>query len=118
VVGKVRLARVAQPRGEFAARMGRFESGAAALVSHVDYQRKAVLRKGRLDVGWVSSVLGRRWQRVLTGDFMPTLLLVFIVAAAIIAIWSAVRPQPILWIAVLLLCIVEALHSLPAGYIR
>jgi len=49
---------------------------------------------------------------------MLTLIIVFIVAAAIIAIWSAVRPQPILWIAVLLLCIVEAMHSLPSGLIR
>lgn len=49
---------------------------------------------------------------------MLTLILVFIVAAAIIAIWSAVRPQPILWIAVLLLCIVEAMHNLPSGLIR
>jgi len=49
---------------------------------------------------------------------MLTLIIVFIVAAAIISIWSAVRPQPILWIAVLLLCIVEAMHSLPSGLIR
>lgn len=40
---------------------------------------------------------------------MTTLILVFIIAAAIIAIWSAVKPLPILWIAVLLLCIVEAM---------
>jgi hypothetical protein len=49
---------------------------------------------------------------------MITLLFVFIIAAAIIAIWSAVKPQPILWIAVLLLCIVEAIHSLPGGVVR
>jgi hypothetical protein len=49
---------------------------------------------------------------------MITLIFVFIIAAAVIAIWSAVKPQPILWIAVLLLCIVEAIHSLPAGAIR
>lgn len=49
---------------------------------------------------------------------MLTLIIVFIVAAAIIAIYSAVKPQPILWIAVLLLCIVEAIHNLPAGLIR
>jgi hypothetical protein len=47
---------------------------------------------------------------------MLTLVFVFIVAAAIIAIWSAVRPQPILWIAVLLLCIVEAMTHLPGGF--
>jgi hypothetical protein len=49
---------------------------------------------------------------------MLTLLFVFIIAAAAIAIWSAVKPQPILWIAVILLCIVEAIHSLPSGVIR
>lgn len=49
---------------------------------------------------------------------MVTLAIVFIVAAAIIAILSAIRPAPILWIAVILLCIVEALHSLPSGVIR
>jgi hypothetical protein len=49
---------------------------------------------------------------------MITLLFVFIIAAAIIAIYSAVKPQPILWIAILLLCIVEAIHSLPSGTIR
>jgi hypothetical protein len=49
---------------------------------------------------------------------MLTLVIVFVVAAAIIAIFSAVRPQPILWIAVLLLCIIEAIHSLPGGFIR
>lgn len=49
---------------------------------------------------------------------MITLLFVFIIAAAIVAIYSAVKPQPILWIAVLLLCIVEAIHSLPSGVIR
>lgn len=46
---------------------------------------------------------------------MLTLIFVFIIAAAIIAIWSAVRPQPILWIAVLLLCIIEAMTHLPGG---
>jgi hypothetical protein len=49
---------------------------------------------------------------------MVTLAIVFIVAAAIIAILSAIRPAPILWIAVILLCIVEALHNLPSGVIR
>jgi hypothetical protein len=49
---------------------------------------------------------------------MLTLAIVFIVAAAIIAILSAIRPAPILWIAVILLCIVEALHSLPSGSIH
>lgn len=49
---------------------------------------------------------------------MLTLILVFIVAAAIIAIWSAVKPQPVLWIAVLLLCIIEAMSHLPGGYLR
>ncbi len=42
---------------------------------------------------------------------LVVLILVFVVAAAVIAIWSAVKPAPILWIAVLLLCIVEAIHS-------
>lgn len=43
---------------------------------------------------------------------MLTLILVFIAAAAIIAIWSAVRPQPVLWISVVLLCVVEAMSHL------
>lgn len=42
-------------------------------------------------------------------NVMLTLEFVFIVAAAIIAIWSAIKPQPILWIAVVLMCIVEAM---------
>jgi hypothetical protein len=46
---------------------------------------------------------------------MLTLIFVFIVAAAIIAILSAIRPAPILWIAVILLCIVEAMSHLPAN---
>jgi hypothetical protein len=49
---------------------------------------------------------------------MLYLLFVFIIAAAIIAIWSAVKPQPLLWISVILLCIVEAIHSLPGGFVR
>lgn len=48
---------------------------------------------------------------------MLTLIFVFIIASAVIAIWSAVKPLPILWIAVLLLCIVEAMgHA--SGVIR
>lgn len=46
---------------------------------------------------------------------MITLLFVFIIAAAIIAIWSAVKPLPILWISVILLCVVEALTHIPGG---
>ena len=50
---------------------------------------------------------------------MLYLLFVFIIAAAIIAIWSATKPAPDkIWIAVILLCIVEAIHSLPSGVIR
>jgi hypothetical protein len=40
---------------------------------------------------------------------LTVLEFVFIIGAAIIAIWSAIKPQPILWIAVILLCIVEAI---------
>jgi hypothetical protein len=35
---------------------------------------------------------------------------VLVIGAAIIAIMSAIRPAPILWIAVILLCIAEALN--------
>ncbi len=49
---------------------------------------------------------------------MVTLIFVFIIAAAIIAIVSSIKPYPILWIAVVLLCIVEAIHSLPTGLIH
>ena len=49
---------------------------------------------------------------------MVTLLLVLIVAAAIIAILSAVKPLPILWIAVLLLALVWAVEHVPGGIIR
>ena len=42
-------------------------------------------------------------------NVLIVLELVFIVGAAVIAIWSAMKPQPILWIAVILLCIVEAI---------
>ena len=38
------------------------------------------------------------------------LVFVLIIGAAIIAILSAMRPAPILWISVLLLCIAEALN--------
>lgn len=55
---------------------------------------------------------------LLIGNPMLTLIFVFIIAAAIIAILSQVKPAPILWVAVLLLCIVEAIHSLPSGFIR
>jgi hypothetical protein len=49
---------------------------------------------------------------------MVTLLLVLILAAAIIAILSAVKPLPILWIAVLLLALVEAVEHVQGGLMR
>lgn len=42
-------------------------------------------------------------------NVLLTLEFVFIISAAVIAIWSSIKPLPILWIAVILLCIVEAL---------
>jgi hypothetical protein len=49
---------------------------------------------------------------------MVTVMMILILGALIIAILSAVRPLPILWVAVVLLCIVEAISHLPAGYVR
>lgn len=49
---------------------------------------------------------------------MLTVMFILIIGALGIAIWSAVKPLPILWIAVVLLCIVEDLTHLPAGAIR
>lgn len=46
---------------------------------------------------------------------MLTIMFVLIVGALICAIVSAVKPYPILWVAVVLLCIVEALHYLPVS---
>jgi hypothetical protein len=43
---------------------------------------------------------------------LSILVLVFVVGAAIIAIWSQVKPAPILWVAVLLLCVVVAITEL------
>jgi len=45
---------------------------------------------------------------------MLTVLAILIIAALIIAIMSAVKAWP-LWVAVLLLAIVEALEHLPGG---
>lgn len=45
---------------------------------------------------------------------MLTILAILIIAAIVIAIMSAVKAWP-LWVAVLLLGIVEALHYLPGG---
>ena len=47
---------------------------------------------------------------------MLTVLAILIVAAIIISIMSAVRPGWPLWVAVLLLAIVEALQHLPGGF--
>jgi hypothetical protein len=49
---------------------------------------------------------------------MLTVMFVLIIGALVCAIVSAVKPYPILWIAVVLLCIVEALSHLPSGAIR
>lgn len=49
---------------------------------------------------------------------MLTVMFILIIGALGIAIWSAIKPQPILWIAVVLLSIVEAISHLPQGYIR
>ena len=48
---------------------------------------------------------------------MNYLLLLFILASAILAIYSAVRPVALLWIAVILLCVVEAVRSV-GGYLH
>jgi hypothetical protein len=44
---------------------------------------------------------------------MITIAIVLGLAALIIAIWSAVKPAPILWVAVILLAIIELLRSVP-----
>lgn len=49
-------------------------------------------------------------------NILLTLEFVFIISAAIIAIFSQVKPAPILWIAVILLCIAEAMGH--AGALR
>lgn len=49
---------------------------------------------------------------------MLTVMIVLIIGALICAIVSAVKPYPVLWVAVVLLCIVEALTHLPTGVIR
>lgn len=48
---------------------------------------------------------------------MLTILAILIIAAVVIAIMHAVKAWP-LWVAVLLLAIVEALHYFPSGVIR
>ena len=48
---------------------------------------------------------------------MLTIIGILLVGALICAIMSAVKPAPILWIAVVLLVLVEALHSY-SGVIR
>lgn len=40
---------------------------------------------------------------------LVTLEWIFIIAAAVVAIWSQVKQPGLLWISVLLLCIVEAI---------
>ena len=49
---------------------------------------------------------------------MLTILAILVIAAIVIAIMSAIKPGWPLWVAVLLLAIVEALHTLPGGFIR
>jgi hypothetical protein len=49
---------------------------------------------------------------------MVTVMFVLLVAALVIAIWSAVKPLPILWIAVVLLAIAMMIEHAPAGIIR
>lgn len=46
---------------------------------------------------------------------MLTVMFILIIAAIVLAIISAVKPYPVLWVAVLLLGIVEALTHLPSG---
>ena len=49
---------------------------------------------------------------------MLTVMFVLIIGALVCAIVSAVKPYPILWVGVVLLCIVEALTHLPNGVSR
>lgn len=49
---------------------------------------------------------------------MVTVMLVLCVAALVIAIWSAVKPVPILWISVVLLAIAMMVERAPAGFLR
>jgi uncharacterized membrane protein YoaK (UPF0700 family) len=44
------------------------------------------------------------------------LILVFVVGAAIIAILSQIKPAPILWVSVILLCVVEAIHTFASTF--
>ena len=46
---------------------------------------------------------------------MLTVILLLVIAAIVLAILSAIRPYPVLWVAVLLLGIVEAITYLPVG---
>lgn len=49
---------------------------------------------------------------------MVTVMFVLLIAALIIAIWSAVKPQPVLWIAVVLLAIAMMVEHVPSGILR
>jgi hypothetical protein len=49
---------------------------------------------------------------------MVTVIFVLTIAALIIAIWSAVKPAPILWIAVVLLAMAVMIEHAPGGFIR
>lgn len=49
---------------------------------------------------------------------MITVMFVLLIAALIIAIWSAVKPQPVLWIAVVLLAIAMMVEHVPSGILR
>ena len=46
---------------------------------------------------------------------MITIIFVLCIAALIIAIWSAVKPLPILWIAVVLIAIAMMVQHAPAS---
>ncbi len=46
---------------------------------------------------------------------MLTVFLILAILALLIAIWSAVKNPPVLWISVVLLCVIELLRALPLG---
>jgi hypothetical protein len=62
---------------------------------------------------------GRRCaENNLKEKIMVTVIFVLTIAALIIAIWSAVKPAPILWIAVVLLAMAVMIEHAPGGFIR